>query len=137
MDFIDHFTSPSFARDVFFVRIPRFFKGGAVGAPSKGVEIPTCWLHLWPGLILSVVCGLIFFPRMLWWVPIFFWFQHKLLDDFQKNDGSYPDAPFFYPLMKKRRRLRNGYSIKPRSEILVSTALALVVVLIEIYLNFF
>lgn len=66
MDFADHFTSsPSYTKDVFLVRLPRFFKGGAVGAPSKGVEIPVCWLHLWPGAILSVVCGLIFFPWTL------------------------------------------------------------------------
>lgn len=133
MDFIDHFTSPSFTKDVFFVRIPRFFRGGAVGAPSKGIKIPVCWLHIWPGLILSVACGLVFFPRTFCWIPLFFWLQHILIDRGQKNDGNFPDIPFLYPFKKKIWGLRNGYPIKSRKEILVCTALSLLVVFFEIY----
>lgn len=137
MDFLDHFTSSSYTRDVFFVRMPKFFKGGDFGSPSQGVKNPNCWLHIWPGAIFSLVCGLALFPQAIWWAPSFFWFQHVLLDKFQKNDGSYLDIPFFYPLKKKKWHLRDGYPIKSRKEILISTMLAFMVLLVEIYINFF
>lgn len=76
---INHFASLSYVADIIFVRIPRFLKRGAVGLPSKGVKIPVCWLHNWPGGILSWVCGLIFFPLTWIWLPFFFLFQHKSL----------------------------------------------------------
>jgi len=137
MDFADHFTSPSYVADIFFVRIPRFlFKGGDVGSPSKGVIVPVKWLHIWPGLILVVLCGL-FFPLKYFWVPFFFWLQHQLTDIPQENDGSYPDLPFFYPLQKKRWVIRKGlYPIKIRKEIMISTIAMFFVCLFEVWWNF-
>lgn len=136
LDFIDHFTSPEFAKDVFFVRIPRFFKGGAVGAPSEGIEIPTCWLHIWPGAILSLTCGLVFFPLALSWIPFLFWLQHIVIDWGQKNEGNWPEIPFLYPVMQKRWVKKRGYPIKARTEILISTILAALVIALELYYNF-
>jgi len=136
MDFADHFTSPSYVADIISVRIPRFLKGGDIGKPSAGIEIPPCWLHIWPGLILAVLCGL-FFPLKYSWVPFFFWLQHKLVDDAQENDGNYPKIPLFYPFQKKRWVIEKGlYPVKIRKEILVSTALMFFVCLFEVWWNF-
>ncbi len=136
LDFVDHFTSPGFTRDVFFVRIPRFFKGGAVGAPSKGVELPTCWLHIWPGAMLSIICGLVFFPQMFSWIPLLFWLQHTIIDRGQKNEGGWPEIPFLYPAARKRQVKKRGYPVKARLEILISTALAALIIAFELYYNF-
>lgn len=136
LDFVDHFTSSSFTKDVFFVRIPRFLKGGAVGAPSDGVKNPTCWLHVWPGAILAGISGWFFFPLTLCWVPIFFWLQHIVVDWGQENYGGWPEIPFFYPAVQKRWVKKGGYPVKARSEVLVSTALAALVIIFEFYYNF-
>ncbi len=133
MDFVDHFTSPSYTRDIFMVRIPCFFKGGAIGTVSKGIKLPTCWLHIWPGAIFSAICGFVFFPKSLALVPFFSWYQHIVIDMFQENDGSYPDVPLLYPLLKKRRELHGGYPIKSRKEIIASTILALLALGFETY----
>lgn len=125
---IDHFLSPKFVKDI-FRRIRRFFKGGDVGSPS--VESPPPWLHLWPGVILSIVCGKIFFPPRLCWIPFVLWLSHRIIDGWQKNDGSYPHYPLFYPLMAKEWIRKSGYPIKPRIEILISTALAALIIIFE------
>ena len=136
MDFIDHFTSPSYVRDIFFVRFPSFFRGGDFGGPSRGVKNPVCWLHVWPGLILSVVCGLAFFPLTLSWIPLLFWLQHIVIDRGQRNEGGWPELPFFYPAVPKRWVKKRGYPVKTRLEILVSTALAALAIAFELYYNF-
>lgn len=136
MDFADHFTSPSYVMDIISVRIPRFLKGGDIGKPSSGIKMPVCWFHIWPGFILAFVCGA-FFPFKYYWVPLFFWFQHKLVDDAQENDGSYPEVPFFYPLQKKRWVIKKGlYPVKIRKEIMVSTALMFLAFVLEFWWNF-
>ena len=136
MDFVDHFTSPNYTRDVFFVRIPRFLRGGEIGAPSKGIEPPPCWLHIWPGLILVLASGW-FFPLTLSWVPLLFWAQHVVLDKFQRNDGSYANIPFWYPVKKKNWTPQGGYPVKPRIEVLVSTVLAVLTLIVEGYMYLF
>jgi hypothetical protein len=136
MDFADHFTSPSYVTDIFFVRIPRFFKGGDIGKPSPGIKMPICWFHIWPGFTLAFVCGL-FFSLKYFWVPLFFWFQHKLVDDAQENDGSYSVIPFFYPFQKKKWVIKKGlYPVKIRKEIIVSMVAMLFVCIFELWWNF-
>jgi hypothetical protein len=136
MDFADHFTSPSYTKDVFLVRIPRFLYGGDVGKPSLGVKMPVCWFHIWPGFMLAFACGT-FFPFKYFWVPLFFWLQHKLIDDAQENDGSYLEVPFLYPFQEKEKVIKTGlYPVKIRKEILVSTALMFFVCIFELWWNF-
>ena len=135
MDFVDHFTSPSYVKDIISVRFKRLLKGGDFGAPSVGVKIPKCWFHLWPGAVLAWLWGfgglIVNFSFMIW-IPFIFWFQHVLTDKFQKNDGSYPHYPFIYPVLAKKWEKRRGYPIKSRTEILISTFLAFLVVIFEI-----
>lgn len=133
MDFADHFTSPDYVRDIMLVRIPRFFKGGDVGKPTMGVKVPVCWFHLWPGLVMSFVCGLVFF-RQLWWVPLVFWFVHIMVDRYQKNDWTFPYESFFHPWGKPWVR-KWGYPTKIRKEILISTVLMFFVGLFEVWWN--
>src|SRR3989344_3395093 len=82
--------------------------------PVKGypwIEPPPCWLHIWPGLILVLASGW-FFPLTLSWVPLLFWAQHVVLDKFQRNDGSYANIPFWYPVKKKNWTPQGGYPVK-------------------------
>ena len=134
MDFADHFTSPSYVMDIISVRIPRFLKGGDIGKPSEGVKNPACWFHLWPGAIISFLCGILFFSH-LWWVPFGFWFVHITVDRFQKNDETYPYASFFHPWGKPWVR-KWGYPTKIRKEIFVSTAIMFFVCIFELWWNF-
>ena len=68
------------------------------------------------------------------WIPIFFWFTHVIVDEYQKNDGSYPNYSF---LEKKDWEEKEGYPIKPRMEIIISTALSALIIVVELYFQFF
>lgn len=133
LDLIDHFTSLSYVKDI-PVRIRRFLKGGDLGGPSKGVKIPICWLHLWPGFLLVLLYGAVFnrlFDSFLIWIPLLFWLSHKLLDDYQKNDESAPSYySFFHPWRPKWARKR-GYPIKSRIEIMIFSPFAVLVLIFE------
>lgn len=134
LDFVDHFTSPSYVKDIFQVRLKRFFKGGDVGVPSENVKIPVCWLHLWPGLLLAIISGFVFFGKY-YYIPFMFWCWHLGIDNFQKNDGNYPYYPVLYPFSPKKvgdQAKRRGYPVKSRIEVIVSTILALFIILFEV-----
>ena len=70
------------------------------------------------------------------WVPLLFWSQHVVIDRGQKNEGDWPEIPFFYPAAQKRWVKKRGYPVKARSEILLSTALAAMTIVFEFYYNF-
>lgn len=133
LDLIDHFTSPSYVKDI-PVRIKRFLKGGDLGGPSRGVKIPVAWLHKWPGFLLVLLQGVVFnriFDSFPIWIPLLFWLQHKLIDDYQKNDESCPSYySFFHPLKGKWVRGK-GYPIKSRTEIIIFTILAVPIMVFE------
>ena len=134
MDIPDHFKKWDYVKHLFTIRIKRFIEGGGIDSPSKEAEAGMPWFHIWTGAFLARFCGIAFFPSELSWIPIFFWFTHVIVDEYQKNDRSYPNYSF---LEEKDWEEKEGYPIKPRMEIIISTALSALIIVVELYFQFF
>lgn len=118
IDVLDHFTSLSYIKDM----IRRLKEGGG---PKKGVKIPICWLHLWPGTILAMAWGVTthYLFSALIYFPILMLAIHVRIDYFQKQtDKENPHYHYFYPFIKKTWTSEKGYPIKPVSEFILTSA---------------
>lgn len=134
---IDHFFAPAYVKDIFLVRIPRALKGGAVGAPSKGIKGPTCWLHIWSGFLLACVCSAIFYfmHSTLFYVPVLFYVIHYWgIDRWQISMPHMPPYDsFLYPLKKKGYIRKKGYLIKTNAEVIPATIISAGIILFELF----
>ncbi len=113
----DHFFSISYVKDLF-----RRIKQG--GGPAPDVELPACWLHLWPGAIalLGFSLVLIFLNPSIpspfsAIIPILFWATHILVDGFQK----FPQKHILYPFIKTEYTPEIGYPVKPPAEFILGS----------------
>ena len=133
----DHFISPEFVRDLFKVRIPNLLHGKG-GEPSPGTKQFASWMHLWPGFVLSVLWGLISFKidiSFRWWLPLFFLSIHYWgIDRWQISLPYMSDyLSFLYPFKKRGYRRLRGHPVKSRAEIIVATALFLLIIIFELF----
>lgn len=121
IDFLDHFTSISYTKDL----VSRIKQGR--GTPAKGVILPVCWLHLWPGFLISLTWGyfsFFMFKFSSWFfLPLAMWSVHVAVDMWQKNTKDFPYYAFFYPFDKRKIICEIGYPCKHPSEFVIDSSL--------------
>lgn len=122
--------------------VPRIRRGG--GVASRDFKFPTCWFHLWPGLILSVVMGIVLHyldPSFRIYLPFLFWMSHMVVDEFEKQPDWSEHKHFFYPLSiflipKEISKKLEIYSPKTFAEVAISCAVYAVITFMLIFLQF-
>ena len=123
---LDHLVSWSYLRDV-----PSRIKRGG-GMPAKEAMISTCWLHLWPGLVLAclwVIISCCFDSSFRVYLPFVFWLVHLAVDYFEKNPSN-PHLSFWYPFSQKKTFTKNGYPVKSPAEFIINSAIWMLIALV-------
>jgi len=123
---IDHFLNANgkaYFKDV----LRRSKKGG--GKISGDIKSLICIFHIWPGLVMVWMWGFgmrYFFRDFRPWIPFVFWAIHVIIDRFQNTpEFTFGHINFFYPFLKKEKRVEKGYPMKPPWEFILDATLAI------------